>query len=172
MDFTIRTAKIEDATGIARVHVDVWRETYSGIVPSSYLDQLNYETRGQRWRNILSDSTPDNTNFVATDLTGSIIGFISMGPGRDPGFDKFGEIFAIYIYQRCQGLGLGRRLMQESFNFLRASGFNEFYLWVLKANPALSFYLRVRAKENGEKIIDIGGAPLQEIRMLWKSGEK
>lgn len=172
MEFTIRTATIEDATGIARVHVDVWRETYSGVVPSSYLDQLTYETRGQRWRDILSDSTPDKTNFVAIDLTGSIIGFISIGPGRDPGFDKFGEIFAIYVYRRCQGQGLGRKLMHEAFKFLRTSGFNKFYLWVLKDNPARSFYLRVGAKENGEKIIDIGGAPLQEIRMEWKSWDK
>lgn len=121
--FTIRTATIEDAKGIARVHVDVWRETYSGIVPSSHLDQLNYEARERRWQDILSDSTPDRKNFVATDLTRSIVGFASIGPGRDPDFEKFGEIYAIYVYQRCQGQGLGSLLMQESFKFLRTSGF-------------------------------------------------
>jgi ribosomal protein S18 acetylase RimI-like enzyme len=168
MDFIIRKASIEDAPGIARVHIDVWKEVYSGIVPSPYLEQLNYEAREQRWRDILVDSTWGRTTFVATESTGPIVGFTSLGPGRDAGFSNHGEVFAIYVYQRYRGLGLGGMMINKAFTFLANSGFKEFYLWVLKANPARSFYVRLGACEAGERTIEIGGAPLQEIRMEWR----
>ncbi len=40
----IREARLEDASAIARVHIDAWRETYQGIIPDTYLAQLSYET--------------------------------------------------------------------------------------------------------------------------------
>jgi len=38
----IRPAKPEDASAIAKVHVDAWRETYLHIVPQEHLDKLTY----------------------------------------------------------------------------------------------------------------------------------
>jgi len=41
----IRKAKLDDATGIAKVHVDSWRTTYKGIIPDDFLNNLSYEQR-------------------------------------------------------------------------------------------------------------------------------
>ena len=169
MDFSIRMASIDDASCIARVHVDTWRETYSGIVPSSYLEQLNYESREQRWRTIFAESGVIDKTIVAFDPNGAIAGFASIGAGRDFGLEHAGEIFAIYVYKRHHGLGVGRKLLQDSFDLLSAAGFHEFYLWVLKANPARAFYLQMGGTESEEKTIDIAGTPLKEIRMDWRS---
>ena len=38
---TVRAAEVDDAQAIARVHVDAWQATYTGIIPQPYLDQLN-----------------------------------------------------------------------------------------------------------------------------------
>ena len=43
----IRVANVPDAAAIAKVHVDSWRTTYTGIVPDEYLAQLSYEQQGQ-----------------------------------------------------------------------------------------------------------------------------
>ena len=52
-EVTIRPAEISDALGIARVHVNAWRETYKGIIPDSVLDALSYEElTAQRLDNI------------------------------------------------------------------------------------------------------------------------
>lgn len=37
----IRKAAVEDAAAIAKVHVDSWRTTYKGIMPSDYLNSLS-----------------------------------------------------------------------------------------------------------------------------------
>ena len=58
----IREANVPDAADIAKVHVDSWRTTYTGVVPDEYLAQLSYEQREQTWRDILS--THGATEFV------------------------------------------------------------------------------------------------------------
>lgn len=37
----IRKAKLDDATGIAKVHVDSWRTTYKGIIPEKGYSTTN-----------------------------------------------------------------------------------------------------------------------------------
>ena len=44
---TIRAAQLEDAAGIARVHVDSTRTTYKGIFPDAYLATLSYSRQEQ-----------------------------------------------------------------------------------------------------------------------------
>jgi hypothetical protein len=51
----IREAKITDAAAIAKVHVDSWRTTYVGIVPTAYLAGLSHEQRAEEWRRTLSN---------------------------------------------------------------------------------------------------------------------
>ena len=43
---TIREARIEDAPGIAKVHVDSWRTTYAGIVSAANPARRFYEAIG------------------------------------------------------------------------------------------------------------------------------
>ena len=47
----IREANLDDAKGIAKVHVDSWRTTYKNIIPDEYLNNLSYEKREQLWTN-------------------------------------------------------------------------------------------------------------------------
>jgi hypothetical protein len=37
-NFQIRKAKLEDASGIASVHIESWKTTYKGIVSANYLN--------------------------------------------------------------------------------------------------------------------------------------
>ena len=43
----IRTATADDASGMARVHVDTWRTAYRDILPASVLSALSYEARAR-----------------------------------------------------------------------------------------------------------------------------
>ena len=64
-----------DIAGLARVHVQSWRETYAGIVPQAFLDGLNLESREGQWRRTLEVG---NAVFVAEDQD-QIVGFASCG---------------------------------------------------------------------------------------------
>ncbi len=95
----IREAVLEDAEGIARVHVDSWRTTYKGIVSETVLQQLSYEQRAENWRRGIGK----NALYVAEDESGRIVGFATGGKERTGNYDVDGELYAIYLLNEVQG---------------------------------------------------------------------
>lgn len=51
----IRQAQAKDAAGIAKVHVDSWRTTYTNILPAEFLKNLSYDQRTTLWDCNISD---------------------------------------------------------------------------------------------------------------------
>lgn len=49
----IRQVELEDAEAIARVHVDAWKTTYSGIFSAAYIERQSFEKRCDRWKKML-----------------------------------------------------------------------------------------------------------------------
>ena len=113
MDILIRVAVPEDAASIARVHVDSWRSTYPGIVPAEYLDGLSYRSRESHWKGLLTTDRPEMSYFVAETQGGDIVGFANAGPEREGNRVYQGELYAIYILEEYQRMGLGRRLFSS-----------------------------------------------------------
>ncbi|GGB71947.1 hypothetical protein [Fictibacillus barbaricus] len=74
----IRKAVSNDAKGISIVQVDCWKTTYKDIVPDAYLNQMTYESREQKWREIILKSS----FFVAENGEGKIVGFSNGGIER------------------------------------------------------------------------------------------
>ena len=111
----IRQAKLQDAQAIARVMVDTWRTTYAGIVADSFLQSLSYQERETRWRELLAiEEAGERFTWVAEDDEGRIVGYISGGAersGEEPGYS--GELYAIYIDQRCQMIDIGGESLEE-----------------------------------------------------------
>ena len=69
----IRKAVLADVKGIAKVHVDSWKTTYTNIIPEEYLNNLTYESREQIWKN----NIPNGDVYVAENSEGQIVGSIS-----------------------------------------------------------------------------------------------
>lgn len=170
LDVTIRPARPEDADGIGKVHVDVWRTTYRGIVPDQFLNDLKYEVRANSHRNRLSKVDPKQCFFVA-EIGKKIVGFSCAGPGRDgrEGYD--GELYAIYLFDEYHGRGIGRRLFLVAKEWLKANGYRAMFLWVLKDNPTRKFYESMGGVELDSKVIEIG-APLDEVSYGWPDLKK
>ena len=163
----IRAAMVEDAAGIARVHIDSWRTTYAGIVPDAYLAGLSYEAREARWEERLGDLPVDDCVYIAVDEAGQIAGFAGGGPQRTalPGYA--GELYAIYLLRVAQGQGLGRQLTSRVAAHLLRQGMRSMAVWVLTANPSRGFYEALGGQLIGEQPIAIGGATLQEAAYGW-----
>ena len=53
MTIHIRAANLADAGSMARIHIDMWRTTYAGIVSAEYLAGLSYQIRKSRWADIV-----------------------------------------------------------------------------------------------------------------------
>ena len=159
----IRTAKLEDAEGIAFVHVETWKECYKGVIPASYLQSLDTEERSKGWRYILAHT--DQSCFVV-ELNSEIIGWVICGPNRDERGSEIYEIYGIYVLPKYWGTKAGYRLFCAAIETLGVLHPRLISLWVLKENErAQSFYEKQGFTRDGiVKQVDIGGKKLAEIR--------
>ena len=164
----IRRATVEDAAGIAQVHVDSWRTTYAGLVPDDYLASLSVEQRKQNWRAILSAPAGAGVVYVAEVIPGHIVGFASGGPERTGNALYTGELYAIYLLAPYQRQGIGRRLMSAVVEQLIAAGHRSMLVWVLTTNPARLFYEALGGQPVAEQPINNGQATLQETAYGWQ----
>jgi RimJ/RimL family protein N-acetyltransferase len=136
---TIRAATVDDARGIAEVHVAGWRWAYEDLLPSEYLEQLSVDEREGHWRETLSSSAG---GVIVAEGAGEIVGFVGFG-AADEAEPGTGEVHAIYLLDRAAGTGVGRELFLRANEELRRSGFRRAVLWVLETNErARRFYER------------------------------
>jgi L-amino acid N-acyltransferase YncA len=164
---TIREARIEDAPGMAKVHVESWRTTYVGIVPDSYLANLSYARRETFWRDILSAVSANGYPFVAVNDAGEIVGFVFGGPQRngDPAYQA--ELYSIYLLQEYQGQGIGRQLTRRLVEAFLQAGICSMLLWVFADNPARRFYEVLGGQYLRVEQADFGGVMVDEVAYGW-----
>ncbi|MFB5166987.1 GNAT family N-acetyltransferase [Parageobacillus toebii] len=167
----IRKATIEDAKAIAAVHVESWKTTYQGIVPSSYLAQLSVSEKEQLWKRGLQQQK--HYIFVVEE-DGNVCGFISGGKNRATQGKKAkykGEIYAIYLLKEAQGKGYGTKLVKALVDDFQRERIRSMVVWVLADNPSRRFYERLGGEKIAEEVVDIGGKKLMEWCYGWKSIE-
>ena len=166
--FVVRDATVDDARGIAVVHIDTWRDAYRGIVPDDFLDALDYGDREQRWREGIS--APDGPIRVVCDGD-RIVGWSCYGPTRDDDVrGPMGELYGIYVSSAYWGKGVGPALMADALAWLNVR-FPTSTLWTLEANMrARAFYERTGWMFDGTmKDDDRGTFVLKEVRYRAES---
>jgi GNAT superfamily N-acetyltransferase len=161
----IRPARIVDARAMAQVHVDAWRTTYAGIVPAEHLANLSCERWAARWVTYLADL--QTHAFVGEAEPGCVVALASGGPLQEPiaGYDA--ELYVLYVLRAYQGMGYGRLLLSQVARTLASEGYRSLVAWVLKDNPACSFYARLGGRLLVERAVEIGGKPLAEVAYGW-----
>lgn len=169
--FTPRRAGLADAAGIARVSVAAWRAAYAGLMGAERLATLSLEERAARWRARLGGEEPTQATTLVVEQIGAIAGFVSLGPQRDvaeaAASARTGEVWAIYVDPMLWGKGAGQALLAAARAGLRAAGYDDFVLWVLRDNArARRFYEASGLHADGaEKTpLDESGERLPHVR--------
>jgi ribosomal protein S18 acetylase RimI-like enzyme len=155
--WTITRPTPDDLDEMGRVHVQVWREAYAGLLPEKYLAALDPSFGPTRWRERFGTSS-EVSWWIARDEEG-IVGMTTSGPPRDDDAPAALELYAINVLSRAHGTGLADELMGHVI------GDRPAYLWVLDGNDrALAFYRkRGFVDEGGRKPEPETG--VMEIRM-------
>ena len=161
----IRAATQEDIPGIARVHVDAWRETYAGLIPQEVLANLSVNERAAMWRRALGERSA--TSLLVYEREGDVVGFAAAGPEREGHARYTGELYAIYLLQKVHGRGYGKALFLGAMRSLRAVGHDAARLWVLESNPARGFYEYMGGERLERKTVAMMGATLTEVAYGW-----
>lgn len=169
MTVTVRLASVEDTPAIAAVRVRTWRAAYSGLIDPAALERLDADREARRraelWDQYHSD--PRGGDLVA-ELDGAVVGWAAFGASLDEALPANGQVYALYALPERWSSGVGHALMTDAERRLRAAGFTEAHLWVLRGNDrAASFYERHGWREDGAVKDDdtlIGGAHPQTLR--------
>jgi ribosomal protein S18 acetylase RimI-like enzyme len=162
----IRRAGEADARGIAEVRIRTWREAYSDLMPTDFLNALSFDATERRWRESLRSGDPSRRMQVA-ESAGQVVGFVSAGVPRDePAEPLTGEVYAIYVTPDCWDRGVGRKLLAHAEKDLTDLGYTEAMLWVLTDNQrARAFYERAGWHADGAtKRATFGGREVEEVR--------
>jgi ribosomal protein S18 acetylase RimI-like enzyme len=176
----IRVATPADAEAITDIRVRGWQAAYAGIVPDSYLTDLEKEAPVlvPQLRQRIAANLPRHRVLVATEAD-TVVGYVNAGQYRigqnmstlDP---TVGEVYAIYVdpagwWRR----GAGRALMDGAVAWLAEVGLSPVRLWVLEGNlRARAFYQRYGFGFDGERGVFVleqpGQLPIElpELRYL------
>ena len=163
----IRPARSADAGGIAAVHVDTWRSTYPGLVPSSVLVRLSRRAQAREWSAQLSRRQFAEWVVVAELDNGRIIGFGSCGEARATGLPQAGEIFTLYVSPEHQDCGVGRAIMLRLFDLLNDRGLTSVLVWVLAQNPSRFFYEAMGGRRVAEREERLWNTMLAQTAYGW-----
>jgi ribosomal protein S18 acetylase RimI-like enzyme len=139
-----RDAVPDDIPALSELHVETWNATYrTSRGPTS-------ATRCAQWQQVFSRANPQEFVIVLEDRSRRLIGF-SFGTSSFGAFE--GVISKIYLRWEYHGLGLGRRLMQETARRFLERGMESCVLFAERSNPTIGFYDRM----GGERLLDERG---------------
>ena len=131
------SARPADAAEIGRVHVQVWREAYAGLMPADYLAALDPQASATRWTEILAQPADGVRRLVGVAPAGEVVAIAAAGPSRDDDAPTPWELWAINVLAAHHGTGIADLLMEQLVGVEPAS------LWVLRGNErAMRFYAR------------------------------
>jgi len=161
----VRPAELDDAAGIARVHVATWRSAYRGLLPDDFLASLSEPNYTERWRRVIGEGL---SRVFVVDETAGIAGFASGGRERAGETGFAGELYALYVLEDVQRRGHGRELVRAVAGALREMGLPDMIVWVLRDNPtARRFYERLGGSYVRSQPITFGTATLEEVSYGW-----
>ena len=143
----IRAIENSDLEKISKIHVDVWNETYRGIIPDKILDQKTYDRSLETWKEFYKPHSTKDFYYLC-EVHGELAGFCiaTLSPRDDLGFDS--ELMAINILKKFHNQGIGKALFNACKKSLKNAGARNVYLWVAQKNiNAVNFYKHLGGKD-------------------------
>lgn len=169
-DVKIGHARLDDAAGIAAVHVAVWRTAYPGVLPDHTLTGLSGQSLAHRYAAMISVGAGVLVARVpgATQGEPGIVGYTSASRNRSGivGLGE-GEVETLYVLDDWRDQGIGRSLLQAAARHLVGLSCRSMFLWVLADNPSRWFYERLGGRPAMRSTTRVGGQSLPQIAMVW-----
>ncbi|MFG1739486.1 GNAT family N-acetyltransferase [Micromonospora chalcea] len=158
---TVRSARAEDAAGMARVHVRCWQETYRGLMPDAVLDDPGLLAFRERfWTAALTDERYRENRAAVAERAGELVGIAMSGPPLDAEAAWWArQLYVLYVHAADHGTGAGPALLRAVLDPAEPAA-----LWVADPNPrAQAFYRRHGFVADGTTQVQDG---VREIRMV------
>lgn len=152
MNYIIRKKERKDCKAIAHIVTIAWNETYRGIVPDSFLDNL-YLNEEERANNSYNNFNEKENHQYVLEVDNNIVGFIKVGASNS-NYDNCGEIYALYIINGYKNKGYGKKLIEVGIKELKEMKFNKMIIGCLDGNPSNKFYEHIGGKLIEQRIFE------------------
>ncbi len=164
--FGIRRARPSDAAAIGRIHVDVWRNAYAGILPDQALAALSDVRQAAAYERMIHVG---HLVLVAQPRGADApVGFATAGHARS-GPKGAGEVETLYVQDDWRERGIGRRLLTGAARRLASTPYEcrSLLLWVLSDNPSRWFYERLGGRPSIRSMTSFAGRTLPQTALIW-----
>ena len=131
MAYTIVKAEKEHIPMISTIHAKSWKGGYEGIVPKSYLENLQEDAWINTFENFFEKGMIQCA--IAYDKE-QPVGVVSFGKAREEKFSEYGEIISLYVLSEYFGKEVGKALLKYALNCFANESVFQCYLWVLEEN--------------------------------------
>lgn len=153
-----------DARQISAVHLESWKNAYSGVIPHKALARM-INRRGEDWWEMAIRRA---TIILVVEVDEEVAGYATLGPNRVSTLPFEGEIYEIYLKPEYQGIGLGAKLFADAKNELSRRGYAGFVVWTLSDNDtARSFYCNAGGKPVARGSEHFDHKKLQKTAYAW-----
>ncbi len=169
MGITVRVAKPNDSTDIARIKIETWPHAYAHILDPAVLKNLDLGRESARWRERIGEHKDNECTWVAVDGD-QVVGYLVVGPNRFPEAPCDGELQAIYVKPSHHRRGVGRALMQVGVPWMIGLGYKSMAVFVFRDNPlGVGFYKSLGAQFHNSGDLEIGGQHYPDESYVWQS---
>jgi GNAT superfamily N-acetyltransferase len=121
----LRIADPRDAPAVTAIYVESANEGFRSLSPTRHYTP----ERVAQWEETLALGPPNRWWVAEIDTT--IVGFIGIGPSRDPIDPTLGEVDTIAVAPQHWRTGIGRALMAVAVEHLTRDGYRDAILWTL-----------------------------------------
>jgi len=119
MGAIIRRAEYADVDHLGALHASSWSELYRSALSKEVIAELDTETMTMLWKKFVMKGGPYK-QWVA-EIDGEIVGFVGVGPGREPDGAELTELFFFFVSPKARQSGAGSLLLETA---------DADYLWV------------------------------------------
>lgn len=167
LTMTFREAHTTDATLIATLHAESWRDAYRNILPATYLQGPIIEDRISVWQQRLACSHPERQLVLLALQNDLLLGFACVLLDEEP---QWGACLDnLHVLPHYKGQGVGRQLFAKAAQWVSTVEPEwPMHLWVFESNHgARRFYDSLAGTVIERQIKCIAGAEVPSLCYLW-----
>jgi GNAT superfamily N-acetyltransferase len=140
-DVSVRPASPDDASAVAAVQAESWKQTFAGTLPPVVLDVLRGPQAVEQWRLAFVEPPSRRHHLLVAEAAGTVVGFTALAPASDPDTqaETDAELVAIGVLPDRLREGHGSRLVNAAVDHLRQDGFATARVWITGSDPLRPF---------------------------------
>ena len=163
-----RLATLDDATNIAKLHVQNWQTTYRSSWSDNFLDNIAPKKQLEVWTQRLIDAT---LHILLAEAENQLTGFACTELNADPVYGSL--LDNLHVAADWRGHRIGKQLTLTSMDWVRKQNAQSgYFLWVLEKNLHARKFYKMLGGEEVETVIknhpERGGFSV--VRCAWKVG--